>query len=310
MAILFHENCEARFASIEPNSIHAIITDVPYNVSEITENKHEIGGFHDRGAFQRYYGEWDKGFCMETFVQNAHRVLVPGGWLITFCSDRLIGPFRDFTSCDFSTVSSYLLFLSRHGIIDGHNPSWQKQEVKPPFNFKATVTWSKTNPPTSVRKSTLISDCEYIMIARKTDDGKPAQPVAWNWLGTKNMWNIISGPLCQEPERIYWHVVDNRIIPCKDRTSCLHCKNGIERQRHGTQKPLYMWRWIFARYTKPGLTVYDPYAGLATGGWTAKEFGLNWFGSELDPIYAQVGQMMLEGTWRMPVSNEVMQCSL
>jgi DNA modification methylase len=315
-SVLCHETCEERFDKLGDQSIDAIITDVPYNVSELAVNEQEVGGFHDRGAFQRYYGEWDRGFDMSLFVDNAWRVLHPGGWLITFCSDRLIGPFRDFASGDHSTTKSYLRFLLTQGIIDSEeffaaNGRVNADSLPPPrFDFKATVTWKKTNPPTSVRKSTLISSCEYILIARKTDCGKAAKPVAWNWLGTKAMWNHFEGPLCQEPERVYWHNVDGQIVTCKRRSNCEYCKAGVERERHGTQKPLYTWRWIYARYTKPEMRIYDPYAGLATGGWTAKEYKLDWIGSEADPIYAKVGQMLLDGTWDMPREQEIEQCRL
>jgi DNA modification methylase len=198
-------------------------------------------------------------------------------------------------------------------------------EWQPWFEYKATVVWHKTNPVTRVRKTTTVSSNEWIQICRRTDNGKSAQPVAWNYLKHNEMHNLIKGEdvvdeyieggLCGGNERMYWHVLDpvhddageivgGQIIPCLRRQGCPLCKANVERRRHGTQKPLYVWQWIYERYTKPGLRVYDPFTGTGSSGVAAMQYGLDWFGSELSWEYVQVAQMNLAGTWGKPQHNE------
>lgn len=304
--MILHEPNEKTFSGLDDHSIDAVITDIPYTVSEIAESCKMLGGFHNRSAFQLYFGEWDTGFNPLPFIENSWRVLKPGGWLITCNGDRLLGAFRDFCSMDLSTIPYYAEFMHRYGIIDLSEKIRKGIEyadlLPKMFAYKATVTWKKTNPVTSVRKTTTVSSCEWIQVARRNnDDGTPAKPIAWNWLGQNMMHNFLQGSLTPPSERLYWHKVVEQIVPCLRRQDCKFCKQGLERKRHGTQKPQYLWRWIYSRYTKRGMKVFDPYAGTGSSGVAAKKFGLDWFGSELDDEYARVAQMNLDGVWKSPV---------
>lgn len=332
--MIYNEDNQKTFDGMEDKSVGAVITDVPYNLSEIAKSCKMLGGFHNRASFQLYFGKWDTGFNPLGFIENSWRKLKPGGWLITFNGDRLLGAFRDFSSMDFSTIPFYASFMQEFGII--YDQEMEKitngleiaARLPKMFSYKATVTWHKLNPVTSVRKTTTVSSCEWIQIARRNnDDGSPAKALAWNWLGQNKMHNYfkckdlpsedkqqeinecIENPLTPPSERLYWHVhhVDGEIIPCLRRQTCQFCKSGMERKRHGTQKPLKIWKWIYDRYTVPGMKVYDPFAGTASSGVAAKLAGLDWSGSEIDPEYAKVAKMNLSGVWKTPVVPEGMQ---
>lgn len=323
------ENCFERFAKIEDQSLDCIITDPPYNASETAITEHEIGRFHDRMAFQRFYGDWDVGFDWMRFIHTAWRVLKPGGWLIVFNGDNMFGCFHDVAKWYKTAMRSYLDFYELTGILqpsEYHNAVQRLDSVewKPWFEYKATVAWHKTNPVTRVRQTTTVSSNEWIQICRRTNNGKSAQPVAWNYLKHNEMHNLIKGDdvdsdyfeggLCGGHERLYWHalnpvmengeIVGGEIVPCLNRSKCDLCKKDVERRRHGTQKPLYTWQWIYERYTKPGLKVYDPFAGTASSGVAAAPYDLDWFGSELSWEYVQVAQMNLNGVWRKARERE------
>lgn len=124
--------------------------------------------------------------------------------------------------------------------------------------------------------------------------------------------NFIEGPICMAPERLYWHKIEGEIIPCPDKPTCSHCKDKQERLNHPTQTPLYVWEWILQRFTKPGMRVYDPYAGLRTLEMANRRggFGLEIISSEINPDYVRVGEMWQDGTWLVPQAGEYKQMAI
>lgn len=54
---------------------------------------------------------------------------------------------------------------------------------------------------------------------------------------------------------------------------------------HATQKPIDLYRWIFGLFTKPGMTVFDPFLGSGSSRIAAYEAGLNFIGCEIDETY-------------------------
>lgn len=56
---------------------------------------------------------------------------------------------------------------------------------------------------------------------------------------------------------------------------------------HATQKPIDLYRWIYGMFTKPGMTVFDPFLGSGSSRIAAYEAGLNFIGCEIDPGYFQ-----------------------
>ena len=54
---------------------------------------------------------------------------------------------------------------------------------------------------------------------------------------------------------------------------------------HPTAKPIDLYRWIYGMFTKPGMTVFDPFLGRGSSRIAAHEAGLNFIGCEIDPTY-------------------------
>ena len=319
-----HTTCESLLAGLSDGSVGAIATDPPFNNSELAKGEHVLGGFEDRRGFRRDFGKWDKGYNPVAFVSEAARVLQPGGWLIAKAGDRTIGLYRDIISADHSTTQAYLDFFSRQGI---HLESGLRGIEPRKFEYKATVTWIKPNPPTRIRKTSYRSACEWICIARRLDDdGNSVQPLAWNFLSQNAMKNWFKLSLCAGYERLYWHVVGpvmedgeivgGTIVPCKRKDSCPICAEGIamglqdeslplhlQRRHHPTQTPIAVWDWLFARHVNEGMLVVDPYAGVAGSKFAADKRGARWLGCDANWEFAQVARMRLSGEWNLHVQT-------
>ena len=56
---------------------------------------------------------------------------------------------------------------------------------------------------------------------------------------------------------------------------------------HNTQKPIDLYRWIYGLFTEPGQRVFDPFLGSGSSRIAAYEAGLNFVGTEIDPVYFQ-----------------------
>jgi len=270
---LYNDRCEVVFPTIKDESIHAVITDPPYNISEeqVIGSSPKLTGLVGRRDIQRDMGEWDKGFSPAYLINQAARVLYPGGWFAAFCSDRIFPYYKILLSAD-------------------------KR-----FRYKATIVWEKTNPVPQVRQKIFLSTVEYIALAIKVTEEKET-PIAWNWLGQRNMKNIFKGPLCSWPERLYWHEIDGVIVPCSG-PGCKSCAiYGLDSKiTHPAQKPMYAWRWLYSRLLDLGMTTLDPYAGTFSSSRAAFLSGYNSIAIEADPTFFKVGNMWLAGEWNRDV---------
>lgn len=61
-------------------------------------------------------------------------------------------------------------------------------------------------------------------------------------------------------------------------------EHGTERF-HVCQKPVALYRWIFANYAKPGMRILDTHLGSASSAIAAHYSGVHLTGCELDPDY-------------------------
>ena len=181
------------------------------------------------------------------------------------------------------------------------------------WEYHCTISWHKTNPSLQARLYTPVSSCEWIQVLKRLDEkGNSVKGIAFNWLGQANMHNFISGPRCQSPERLYWHDVDGEIVPCT-RKGCSLCQQGMMRRSHPTQTPLYVFDWIFSRFTQPGMRIFDPYSGIGTTIMAnyRSNFGLDITASESCEGYVKVHNLWLAGKWHIPpLADEVDQMEL
>jgi site-specific DNA-methyltransferase (adenine-specific) len=63
---------------------------------------------------------------------------------------------------------------------------------------------------------------------------------------------------------------------------------------HPTQKPLALMMWCLEKYSKPGMTVLDPFMGSGTTCVACKKLGRNFIGIEKEPAYIAIAEKRLE----------------
>lgn len=64
----------------------------------------------------------------------------------------------------------------------------------------------------------------------------------------------------------------------------------LERQVHPYQKPISLLERLISIYTRPGDTVFDPFAGSGSVGVACKNLGRGYMGCEIDSGYYQVAK--------------------
>ena len=67
-----------------------------------------------------------------------------------------------------------------------------------------------------------------------------------------------------------------------------------EKRQHPTQKPLPLMMWCLEKYSKPGMTVLDPFLGSGTTCVACKKLGRNYIGIEKEPEYIKIAEKRLE----------------
>ena len=63
---------------------------------------------------------------------------------------------------------------------------------------------------------------------------------------------------------------------------------------HPTQKPLPLMMWCLEKYSKPGMTVLDPFMGSGTTCVACKKLGRNYIGIDKEPEYIKIAEKRLE----------------
>jgi DNA modification methylase len=115
--------------TITDKSIDAVITDPPYNLSK-------DNNFHTMGRFGIDFGEWDKGFDQELWIDLIAPKVKPGGNIVIFNNWK---NFTIITDC-----------LERNG-----------------FAVKDLIRWTKTNPMPRNTNRRFVPDYESAVWAAK-----------------------------------------------------------------------------------------------------------------------------------------------
>lgn len=193
-------------SSVDDESVDHIVTDPPYGVATGF-----AADFANRADMSSFFEGWDTGELrleeIDGWVSEWARVMKTGGAIAVFCADTY--------------VSFIKQALAAHG-----------------FDNLLTVVWHKTNPEPSVRQTSFVSSCEFIVTGSKGPKRN-----AFHWQGQNEMHNYIQAPVCA----------------------------GKERMGHPTQKPESVIRWLIERLTDPGDVVLDNFAGTGTVGKVCKD---------------------------------------
>lgn len=192
--VIIQADCIEYMKTMPDNSVDAIITDPPFNISEEgkdIQRKSLPSKFHKRNSnVKKDFGEWDrlpernyKNF-IELWFNEAQRILKPKGWIFIFFSKERVGYFTD----------------PLDGLFNFHG-----------FKTRTIISWHKTNPVPSFRKMNFLSSCEFIVVGSKGESRIP------NFLMQKEMHNFFETPNSssygktkhptEKPEELVEHLV-------------------------------------------------------------------------------------------------------
>lgn len=95
LVTLHHGDALDVLAAIPDQTVGAIITDPPYNISDRNGRDGTTAGRLHRAdgttrEVRRDFGQWDRGWDPAPFLAQARRVLRPAGTLIAFTSEHLL----------------------------------------------------------------------------------------------------------------------------------------------------------------------------------------------------------------------------
>jgi DNA modification methylase len=171
--------------------------------------------------------------------------------------------FGDWDKLDLRWVKKATALLTDNGQILAHAPleaigAYATAFTEAGLTYRGAIIWHKPPPMGAAHRSVYLSTCEAVVWAVK---GKNYDFMPWKNAGAVEAHNFVEGP----PPR------------------------GNERFNHPTQKPLWLVHRLLKRHAKPGATVLDPFAGIATTLLACKALKLPARGVELDESYLKTG---------------------
>lgn len=250
MIEFFNEDCFERFKKLEDNSVDAIVTDPPYGIG--------FGG-------QTSNTEWDNmsdseyyEFLVKLF-NECHRVLKVGGtlWL---CFAR-------------TKIRTVLNALNNYDEDD-----WKEDPNRLQVNLENWLTYARQKGRGASKK--FKSQAEEIFHITKGEK--------WTWNPIEYLREVVA-PYVKDGKsrgwfldqntgmRVRWTGAGNVLAFTSPTFNSL-----FEKQIHSTQKPFLLFTELIMLSTKPGETVFDPFAGSGVSGIAADCCGRNWIGCELD----------------------------
>ncbi len=75
---------------------------------------------------------------------------------------------------------------------------------------------------------------------------------------------------------------------------------------HDTEKPIKLMDILICNSTKPGETVFEPFAGIGSTVIASELSGRKWIGSEIDPIYCKVAAERISSEKRRKLMNDLL----
>ena len=165
-------------SAIPDESADLVLTDPPYNISNETKifrdyrkNDGLNGSVRSKrkgGDVSFNFGSWDYTFQPEPFLEEAKRILKPGGSLIVWTSDQLFGTYQ----------------------------TWAREDQV--MVIKSPLAWIKTNPMPQFRLTNYRYALEFMIWLAK------GQPSADQFIFGKqeDMVNYFVAPLCSGNERL------------------------------------------------------------------------------------------------------------
>lgn len=100
---VFNEDCLIGLSRVADGSVDLVLTDPPYNVSMRS-------GFASMGRTGVDFGEWDKGFDQETYLEVLCRKVRKGGSVVVFNDYKNIGTMKSVLENNGFTIKELLIW--------------------------------------------------------------------------------------------------------------------------------------------------------------------------------------------------------
>lgn len=272
---LIQGNCIEKMRDIPDNSIHAIITDIPYGISfsswdiihnnsnsallgmSPAQNKSLL--FKTRGKPKNGWSLKDKNiakefqdFC-EKFLIHIERILFPAGVVIAFTGRQFVHRF----------------------IIAGENVS---------LIYRDMIAWDKQKAPFRAQRIGQV-------IGKRIGDFSDNQRLG-NLAPVFEPIVILSKsyPIGTTITDCYIKYGTGTFSDINLTKNLISYSSVIKDKLHETQKPLELIQLLINTFTKKGQIVCDPFMGSGTTGVACINTGRNFIGIELDPVYVEVAK--------------------
>jgi site-specific DNA-methyltransferase (adenine-specific)/modification methylase len=239
---VIHGDCFEILSQIPDKYIDLVVTDPPFYVM----NKNDIKFENRTDIVQR--AEFDNFSSYESFMQFTKK------W-VTQVAKKM------------KENSSMYCFFGAQYISD-----LMRICLDLNMTYKGIIVWHKTNPAPKIRKSGYLSSTELVLFMIK---GNPT----FNFLGQNAMHNMISTPICGNPERL---------VDYSEKVK------GKYPTLHPTQKPLAIIKPLLEVSSNPEQMILDPFCGTGTTILASKMMKRFSIGIEKELKYAQAAQNRLQ----------------
>jgi DNA modification methylase len=335
-ATLLGGDCLEVLATLDPESIDAIVTDPPYAIGQLVGERWDDAGMvrvARAGGDRLSAGEAFEAWCRE-LGKGCLRVLKPGGHMLAFSSPRTVHRLACGVEDAGFEIRDELMWLYGSGMPKSHRlPGGRSTTLKPAYE---PIVLAR-RPLEGTTKETLAAfgtgalntdACKFnerhpanVLLNHEPEcrGGKCAPGCAAAMVDADAIRHRRgSGPQV-EPSRIFYCPKVSRAereagcerLPRRDLDHFPRAKNKCKtpeptRNFHPTVKPLELMRWLVRLGCPPGGVVLDPTCGSGSTGAAVLLEERRFVGIELDPSYMEIAAARIahwapEGTPRSGV---------
>lgn len=288
-------DCRGLIASIADNSVHLILSDIPYGIGaedwdvlHRNSNSAYLGSspaqvkagsvFKKRGKPLNGWSDADRKIPLEyyewckTWASDWLRVLKPGGSALVFAGRRL--------------AHRCVMALEDSG-----------------FVYRDTIAWIRKQAPHRAQRISLVYE-------RREDHHNAKEWTGWRVGNLRPKFEPILWLV--KPYKIGTTIADNVLnhqvggfhesVWCdyaSEPDNVIHCGYSPEEIKcHPTQKPLRLMQALVELVTTEGQTVLDPFAGSGTTLLAAQKLGRKFIGFELKEEYYKIAKDRLNNDLR------------
>lgn len=247
-----------QFATLEPRSIHLVVTSPPYwNLKRYRETPGQLGHLDGYGVFLDN---------LDKVWRWIFEALVPGGRLVCVVGDACLS--RRKNNGEHTCVPLHSSIQERCRQIGYSNLAliiWHKIANATYEVVGNTRFLGKPYEPNGVIKN----DIEYILMLRKPGGYRKPSRAA-------RLLSIISDPNHKKWFQQIWHDI-----------------SGESTRQHPAPYPLTLATRLVRMFSFVGDTILDPFMGTGTTNLAAAQWGRNSVGIEIDPHYFSIAHRRL-----------------